>query len=522
MLRNVSRQGIRFALYGKDLTSMRILKNGYYEPESILYLFNTARRREADIFLDIGANIGYYSLLATKTNDFAEIHAIEAHPDTYRQLLMQIKVNAFQNIITPHNIAASEKDGEVFIEHRGRSGSSVSVNKRQGTIAIKAGDLDSIFNFSGRNIAMKIDVEGHQIEALKGMTNLLSRNKVLLQVEIWGHRMDSFYYLHDIGFRCIYHIGDDFYFVNATRSKRNDGCRFNINSKSVKKFLELLKQLYPGWNLFWSLDKFLEIVGRIILEPPKKQFRSPLQVQSVEEFSDEYSEKKGILEKVKKEAAKEVIKAAEEEAKKAIGAVEGAAIKAAEEEAKEAIGAVEEAAIKAAIKAAEEEAKEAIGAVEEAAIKAAIKAAEEEAKEAIGAVEEAAIKAAIKAAEEEAKEAIGAVEEAAIKAAKEAAKEAIGAVEGSAKEAAKEAAKKAAKKAAKEATKEATKEAAKEEIKVAKEAAIKAAKEVVTEAAIKAAKEAAIKVVTEAAIKAAKEAAIKVVTEAVKKRRRKL
>ena len=48
----------------------------------------------------------------------------------------------------------------------------------------------------------------------KGMANLLSRNKVLLQVEIWGHNMDSFYYLHNNGFRCIRHIGDDFYFVN--------------------------------------------------------------------------------------------------------------------------------------------------------------------------------------------------------------------------------------------------------------------------------------------------------------------
>ena len=221
MLRNVSRQGIRFALYGKDLTSMRILKNGYYEPESILYLFNTARRQGADIFLDIGANIGYYSLLATKTNDFAEIHAIEAHPEIYRQLLMQIEVNAFQNIIVPHNIAASEKDGELFIERKGSDISTVFVDKRQDTIAIKARALDSIFNFSGRNVAIKLDVEGHEVEALKGMVNLLSRNNVLLQVEIWSHNMDSFYFLYDNGFRCICHIKDDFYFVNDKEQKQH-------------------------------------------------------------------------------------------------------------------------------------------------------------------------------------------------------------------------------------------------------------------------------------------------------------
>ncbi len=180
----------------------------------MLYFFNIARRQGADIFLDIGANIGYYSLLATKTNDFTEIHTIEAHPETYRQLLMQIEVNAFQNIITPHNIAASEKNGELFISRKARGSSFVSLDKRQDTIAIKAKALDSIFNFSGRNVAIKLDVEGHEVEALKGMINLLSRNKVLLQVEIWSHNMDSFYFLHDNGFRCICHIKDDFYFVN--------------------------------------------------------------------------------------------------------------------------------------------------------------------------------------------------------------------------------------------------------------------------------------------------------------------
>ncbi len=214
MPRHVSRQGIRFVLYTTDLVSKTILTRGHWEPEQVLYFFNTARRQGMDIFLDIGANIGYYSLLATKTNDFAEIHAIEAHPENYRQLLMQIEINAFKDIIMPHNIAASEKNGELFTEKKGAGTSTVSVDKEQDVIAIKARMLDSIFNFVGRNITIKLDVEGHEVEALKRMVNLLSRNKVLLQVEILEQSMDSFYYLHDIGFRCICYIGRDFYFVN--------------------------------------------------------------------------------------------------------------------------------------------------------------------------------------------------------------------------------------------------------------------------------------------------------------------
>ncbi len=132
---------------------------------------------------------------------------------------MQIEANAFQNIITPYNIAASEREEELYIDRRITVLQSVSMYKRQNDITIKAMALDSMFNFVGRNIAIKIDVEGHEVEAFKGMVNLLSRNKVLLQVEILSHNIDTFYYLHDNGYRCIFYMGDDFYFINDKEQK---------------------------------------------------------------------------------------------------------------------------------------------------------------------------------------------------------------------------------------------------------------------------------------------------------------
>ncbi len=78
MLRHVSRGGIHFSLDATSHFGLKILKDGYFNPDKLLYLFNATRRQGADIFLDIGAHIGYYSLLATKTWNFREIHAIEA------------------------------------------------------------------------------------------------------------------------------------------------------------------------------------------------------------------------------------------------------------------------------------------------------------------------------------------------------------------------------------------------------------------------------------------------------------
>ena len=219
--RRICRNGIHYVLPPKDLVSKRIVCKGCLEPDSVLYLFNTARQGGADVFLDIGSNIGYYSFLATKTGDFSEIHAIEPHPETYRLMVEHIERNAFKNLITPHNFAASNKNTEMFIDTKAWSGAIVSTDKRQMTIPIKAIPLDSVFDFAGRQITIKIDVEGHEKETLVGMQNLLTRNAVLLQVEIWEKNADSLNYLADKKLRCIYRVKDNFYFVNEKWNEKN-------------------------------------------------------------------------------------------------------------------------------------------------------------------------------------------------------------------------------------------------------------------------------------------------------------
>ena len=210
----VKRAGINFHLRSDDQPARSILKKGYWERQQILHFFNAARRRGADTLLDIGANFGYYSLLAAKTGDFADIHAIEPHPETHRRLLMQIGANGWEKKITPHNIAASDKDGTLFIDRESSGGASVSDNAGEGDFAVQAARLDSVFDFAGRNIAVKIDVQGHELAALKGMANLLSRNKAFLQVEIEEENTHSLNYLIQSGFRCTHYIGWDFYFTN--------------------------------------------------------------------------------------------------------------------------------------------------------------------------------------------------------------------------------------------------------------------------------------------------------------------
>lgn len=219
MTRSFARAGIRYRIDASWDVQYRLMQDGRFEHRQIMYFFNGARRRGADVFLDVGANFGYYSLLAAKTGDFGEIHAFEPHPEMYEILLRHISLNGRQNVITPHNIAASAKESEMFIDDFAHGSARISATERKNaTIAVRAVLLDSVLDFSGRNIAVKLDVEGHTSPALDGMRNLLSQNRVFLQAEILPEDTEVIYRLMSDGFRLIYHEGGDFYFVNDDNS----------------------------------------------------------------------------------------------------------------------------------------------------------------------------------------------------------------------------------------------------------------------------------------------------------------
>ncbi len=67
--------------------------------------------KEVTHFLDIGANIGYYSLLAAKTNKNITVFAFEPALGPKHYLNENIKVNGFENNITPVNVALSHETG---------------------------------------------------------------------------------------------------------------------------------------------------------------------------------------------------------------------------------------------------------------------------------------------------------------------------------------------------------------------------------------------------------------------------
>jgi FkbM family methyltransferase len=174
------------------------------------YMFYIPREKEllphlimhkGETFVDVGANIGYYSLKIAKeySSNRVSITAIEAHPGNYKALSKNIELNDFK-YITAINKAVSDHKGIVTlydrVDMRNRirsemhSLSNAFLNESNfarpegGSLEIECDTLDNILG-EQRVDVMKIDIEGAEVSALKGATRTLKKLRKII-VEVHG------------------------------------------------------------------------------------------------------------------------------------------------------------------------------------------------------------------------------------------------------------------------------------------------------------------------------------------------
>jgi FkbM family methyltransferase len=136
--------------------------------------------------LDVGANVGIYTLLAAKRG--ARVFAIEADPKTAEILRHNIHLNGFDDRVTVFPIAVGEREGTVtlyrFAENWGHS------NLFAGTdpVAVRCQAIDSL-GLPPIDVC-KMDIEGSELPALKGMEATIRRSprmKLLIEyAEVHG------------------------------------------------------------------------------------------------------------------------------------------------------------------------------------------------------------------------------------------------------------------------------------------------------------------------------------------------
>jgi FkbM family methyltransferase len=137
--------------------------------------------REGDLFLDIGANIGSYTVLASGVCR-AATWAFEPDPTTARQLRRNIAINKLEALVTVHEYALGPTQGEVPFTIGMDTINKVAAYNNENVRIVRQERLDNLIGAS-LPIMIKMDVEGYEEDVLQGARALLS-NPCLRVIEL--------------------------------------------------------------------------------------------------------------------------------------------------------------------------------------------------------------------------------------------------------------------------------------------------------------------------------------------------
>lgn len=153
-----------------------IRRNRVYEP----HVTSVVRERLApgDTFVDVGANIGWFSVLAgTLLRTGGAVHSIEANVENCVLLQRSIADNGLTERVTVHPVAASDRTATLVLQRQ--AGTNGLVNDDAQAVAqvgahpVQALRLDDLLADLDRVDLVKIDIEGSELRAVVGMAELL-------------------------------------------------------------------------------------------------------------------------------------------------------------------------------------------------------------------------------------------------------------------------------------------------------------------------------------------------------------
>lgn len=180
------------------------------------WFYKNKKRR---IFLDIGANIGFYTVLAVNVLRYENIYSFEPSKKTYNLLEENIKINNLKNV-NCYNLGVGSENITTYIENnKGHTGKN-KINREKGQ-KIQINILDDILPEEKHDKVdmIKIDVEGYELKVLKGSSNILKsvEKGTIIIIEIKkNNRKEAINILKNNNFEKIEKVGEDYLFRKKT------------------------------------------------------------------------------------------------------------------------------------------------------------------------------------------------------------------------------------------------------------------------------------------------------------------
>jgi FkbM family methyltransferase len=179
--------GFKMIVDPYEFIGMHVFIEGGYEYD-FTYLFRTLLAF-GDCVLDIGANIGYFTLLSSRlVGKTGQVHAFEPSSRVMQRLKKNIEINALNNVIL-HEVAISDRCGNVEFYVASRENLGLSSMRNLGPASaekteVRSFSLDSLLVSLPKVKLVKIDVEGAEFLVLKGMKALIERDKPYIILEV--------------------------------------------------------------------------------------------------------------------------------------------------------------------------------------------------------------------------------------------------------------------------------------------------------------------------------------------------
>lgn len=205
----------------------REIANGTYE-KNYVNIF-CSKIQQGDVIVDVGAYIGYFSLLASKrVGNSGCVYAFEPVQENYERMMKNLKVNRAYNV-KAYNFGLSDRNETLYINVPIQSPGEATLNRNSiteisGNIKykkvvkeIRLRPFDEFYKeigFKNKIKIIKIDVEGAEYKVLKGMETTLVSNNLLLFMEILPPMLEQMGvsirelidFLKSCGFRTVYSI----------------------------------------------------------------------------------------------------------------------------------------------------------------------------------------------------------------------------------------------------------------------------------------------------------------------------
>ncbi len=189
------RAGDRLFFFDHDIASSYcLLPAGLWnEPETHLFLYRALPGiSEPIIFVDVGASVGEFVLDMAGHPNVCEVFAFEPQSHAVQAIRKSLDLNSFRHVHVIQSAVSSEV-GAAYFEAIDRRLTAAHVSAcSEGALPVRCTSLDAELENIASPTVMLIDVEGHELDVLRGAVGVIRRTKPLIIFEYNGTTRQCF------------------------------------------------------------------------------------------------------------------------------------------------------------------------------------------------------------------------------------------------------------------------------------------------------------------------------------------